>query len=396
MSKNNFFQNVYLVQDLFNIGRGRVINQNEIREKAGVYPVFSSQSFNNGEMGRISTYDFEGEYVTWTTDGAYAGTVFYRDGKFNCTNVCGTLKPKEGIRVNLKYAAYYLGSVAKKHVSYVGNPKLMNNTVGEIEFPLPKLEEQNKISEIIMSVDRVIQLTNEEIKKLKNLKKGIVQDLLTKGIGHTKFKQSLIGKVPQSWDVLTFDEITDFIRCGVASTPEYVDKDGVPFLSAQNVQGDKVKLEKFSLITKELHKKLIKNAKPQRNDILYSRVGAGFGQAALVEFDWEFSVYVSLSLIRMKNTHNPKFFVHQLNSTRVKTLAANTVFQGGGVPNLNVEVTKNFLMVVPPINEQNKICNIIDRVSKSIDAKLEKLDSLNRIKSGLMNDLLSGKVRIKL
>ena len=82
------------IKDVCFIGRGRVINQDELRLHPGIYPVYSSQSFNKGEMGRIDSYDFEGEYVTWTTDGAYAGTVFFREGKFNCTNVCGTLKPK--------------------------------------------------------------------------------------------------------------------------------------------------------------------------------------------------------------------------------------------------------------------------------------------------------------
>jgi type I restriction enzyme M protein len=68
---------------------GSYINDNQ-----GEYPVYSSQTTDNGVMGYINTFDFEGDYVTWTTDGIYAGTCFYRSGKFNCTNVCGTLKSK--------------------------------------------------------------------------------------------------------------------------------------------------------------------------------------------------------------------------------------------------------------------------------------------------------------
>ncbi|MBI5306947.1 MAG: restriction endonuclease subunit S [Planctomycetes bacterium] len=71
--------NVLPVRSLCFLGRGRVISNIEIADNAGDYPVYSSQTANNGEMGRINTYDFEGEYVTWTTDGANAGTVFYRN-----------------------------------------------------------------------------------------------------------------------------------------------------------------------------------------------------------------------------------------------------------------------------------------------------------------------------
>ena len=80
---------------LNNLGRGRVISNIEIGTNSGNYPVYSSQTENEGIMGYLNTYDFEGEYVTWTTDGANAGTVFYRKGKFNCTNVCWHNSTKE-------------------------------------------------------------------------------------------------------------------------------------------------------------------------------------------------------------------------------------------------------------------------------------------------------------
>src|SRR5579859_3014518 len=80
---------------LFKLGRGRVISNLEIQDNPGQYPVYSSQTEDEGILGHINTFQFDGTYLTWTTDGANAGTVFYRQGKFNCTNVCGTLFPKE-------------------------------------------------------------------------------------------------------------------------------------------------------------------------------------------------------------------------------------------------------------------------------------------------------------
>lgn len=70
------------IDELCAISRGRVMSKDYISENAGDYPVYSSQTENNGELGKISTYDYEGEYLTWTTDGANAGSVFYRNGKF--------------------------------------------------------------------------------------------------------------------------------------------------------------------------------------------------------------------------------------------------------------------------------------------------------------------------
>ena len=80
------------IKHLFSIGRGRVISQQELDDD-GKYPVYSSQTKNNGILGYIKAYDFDCKQITWTTDGANAGTIFLREGKHNCTNVCGTLQP---------------------------------------------------------------------------------------------------------------------------------------------------------------------------------------------------------------------------------------------------------------------------------------------------------------
>lgn len=159
---NEFFNSVpegwinKSVKELCVLGRGSVISAEYIAKHEGIYPVYSSQSQNNGEMGQIDVYEFDGEYVTWTTDGAYAGTVFYRDGKFNCTNVCGTLKPRD-LSVSAKFLSYLLSLHTKKHVSYVGNPKLMNNVMGSIRLTLPSdAAEQRAIADILSTLDEAI------------------------------------------------------------------------------------------------------------------------------------------------------------------------------------------------------------------------------------------------
>jgi len=103
--------NAQRVKFLFYLGRGRVISQEELINE-GEYPVYSSQTKDNGCLGFINTFDFDCKQITWTTDGANAGTVFLRNGKHNCTNVCGTLQPKNESN-NIEYLLYCLQYVTQ-------------------------------------------------------------------------------------------------------------------------------------------------------------------------------------------------------------------------------------------------------------------------------------------
>ena len=105
--------NQVCIGDICRISRGRVMSKDYLRDNAGEYPVYSSQTVNNGMLGQINTFDYDGEYLTWTTDGANAGSVFYRTGKFSITNVCGLLQIMTD-DVDVKYLHYALGAVAKK------------------------------------------------------------------------------------------------------------------------------------------------------------------------------------------------------------------------------------------------------------------------------------------
>lgn len=167
----------YLLSEIAELGRGRVISSVEIsKQKNPIYPVYSSQTSNNGVMGYLDNYDYEGEYITWTTDGANAGTVYYRNGKFNCTNVCGILKIKNG------YDAYYISNIlncyTKKYVSTnLANPKLMNNVMANIKINLPSIERQKYFSNILKAIeyrvkieqDIKLNLVKQKVFLLKNM-----------------------------------------------------------------------------------------------------------------------------------------------------------------------------------------------------------------------------------
>ena len=147
--------NFCTVENICETSRGKVISKDFIKENYGEYPVYSSQTENNGVLGWISTFDYDGEYLTWTTDGANAGTVFYRKGRFNITNVCGLLKPKNS-EINIRYLYFALKLVAKKYVVQgMGNPKLMSNVMGKIKIPVPPLDVQNRIVNVLDNFEKI-------------------------------------------------------------------------------------------------------------------------------------------------------------------------------------------------------------------------------------------------
>ncbi len=165
------------IGNIFNVTRGQVLAMTEVQTKQTetyIYPVYSSQTKNNGLAGFYSKYLYE-DAITWTTDGANAGEVNFRKGKFYCTNVCGVLLNNNGYAN--KCISELINSVSKKYVSYVGNPKLMNNVMEKIKIPIPFLPEQQKIADCLTSIDERIEAQEEKIVALKEHKKGLMQQL---------------------------------------------------------------------------------------------------------------------------------------------------------------------------------------------------------------------------
>ena len=179
MMKNSDNWKEYKVSEIFKITRGVVIPKSDLSDIIDSnykYPVYSSQTSNDGILGYDDKYDFDGKYLTWTTDGANAGKVFYRNGKFRCTNVCGVLYNDSNSYVD-ELTSELLNYETPKHVSYVGNPKLMNNVMGNIKVFLPDKSESNNVSDLLLKINNKILLENNRLDKLIVLKKGLMQNM---------------------------------------------------------------------------------------------------------------------------------------------------------------------------------------------------------------------------
>ncbi|MFN3044652.1 restriction endonuclease subunit S [Mycoplasmoides gallisepticum] len=171
------------------------------------YPVYSSQTLNNGLLGYYHEYLYE-DTITWTTDGN-AGTVNFRSGKFYCTNVCGVLLSKK-VKAD-KMIAEALNNVAKSYVSYAGNPKLMNNVMAGVEIMIPTNEEEReKISNIFATLDHLITLNQLKLEKLKNIKQSLLEKMLPKN--NADKPQIRFKGHTYAWKQVKLKTLADFLR----------------------------------------------------------------------------------------------------------------------------------------------------------------------------------------
>jgi type I restriction enzyme S subunit len=171
------------IKDIFSISRGRVIAKTELKTD-GKFPVYSSQTKNNGVLGYINTFDFDADLLTWTTDGVNAGTVFRRQGKFNCTNICGSLTPIYKKKISLAYFTYSVQESTKHNKRIDTNgAKIMSNEMSVINIVFPPLKEQTAIAHYLDEktgkIDAIVSNIEKQINTLKELRKTLINDVVT-------------------------------------------------------------------------------------------------------------------------------------------------------------------------------------------------------------------------
>ena len=343
----------YIIQDICHVTRGRVISKMELQENEGDYPVYSSQTLNNGVFGKINTYDFEGEYVQWTTDGANAGSIFYRNGKFSVTNVCGLLKVKAEYldKIRTDYLAYALTMESKKYVNYAtSNPKLMSNVMEKITVLIPPLEVQE---EIVRILDKFGELEAElEARKSQ----------------YEFWRGKLMNVTAQTYKLNEIANIYD----GTHSTPNY-QLSGIPFISVENI-GDIYNSNKF--ISKEDYDKY--KIKPMINDVFMTRIGS-IGKCAVFEQQKDLAYYVSLALIRPNiEIISSRYLKYYLESSVGQDELYKKTLTHAVPIKINKDDIGKINIIVPSMKEQNRIVNILDKfdalvndITEGIPAEIE-------------------------
>lgn len=352
--------NIKKISELCEIGRGRVINKEYIESHKGEFPVYSSQTQDNGVFGRIDTFDFDGEYVTWTTDGIYAGTCSYRTGKFNCTNVCGTLKALSK-DINMKYLSYVLNLYTPDYVIKKANPKLMNNVIANIKIPIPPIEIQREII--------------EEFEKLENNKEIILSKI--------DEKQQLIDKLFEDVEgkKISISELCETTSGGTPLTTkqEYYNGGDIPWLKSGEVRTGKIyKAESF--ITQEGLQNSSAKYIPE-NSVLIAMYGATAGQIGLLKF--KATTNQAVCALLPNNKYLPEYLFNYLKD---KTEELLNLTIGTAQKNLSQTIIGNYKVPVPSIEIQKEIVEKINVIESNIE--LLK-DNLNKVKEQELNVIKS-------
>ena len=392
------------VKRLFSIGRGRVIAQTELEETG--YPVYSSQTKDNGCLGYIDTYDYDYPQLTWTTDGANAGSIFLRTGYYNCTNVCGTLNPTD-VLVDLRYQKYALEHIAynERRIDTNGY-KIMNNEMAIIKTLLPPLSVQHQIANYLdtkcAQIDTIIAREQSVIEKLHEYKRAIITQAITRGLNSsTKMKKTgleWIGMIPEHWNVKKIKYLTS--KIGSGKTPKggsdvYIDE-GVLFIRSQNVYDGYFDLSSAVFISHEIDCTM-SNTRVYRDDVLLNITGGSIGRSCLYESDELANVNQHVCIIRCNSQMRPKFIQYFWNSSIGKT-SIDIYQSGANREGLNFFEIGNTTVPTPELDEQDQIIDYLDdkcdAIDRGISQKLTIIDTLTEYKKSLIYEAVTGKKEV--
>lgn len=277
---------------------------------------------------------------------------------------------------------------------FTGNaqPFLDTRAIASFIIPLPPLPEQQKIAEILSTVDDKIEIIDQHIVETQELKKGLMQRLLTKGIGHMEFKDSALGRIPKSWEVQQLNKICD-VRDGTHDSPKYYEK-GIPFVTSKNLTDTNLSFDDIKYISKEDHINFSKRSHVENGDILFGMIGT-VGKPIIVDEDFEFSIK-NVALLKFSQTKglNNYYVLNLLKSTIVNN-QFKKVTNGGVLKFVSLGNIRNLIFPIPPFPEQQKIADILRLVDEKLEVLSEKKIHYKELKQGLMQQLLTGKIRVK-
>jgi type I restriction enzyme S subunit len=274
-------------------------------------------------------------------------------------------------------------------------PRVSWKDLKEFEVLLPSLAEQNKIAEILSSVDRSIEATEKLIAKLADLKKALMQELFTKGIGHTKFKDSPLGRIPETWEVKILKSIAS-VKTGPFGAQlhesDYVSK-GTPIITVEHLGEQGITYQNLPRVSRE-DKMRLSQYTLEAGDIVFSRVGSVDRNCLIKESenDWMFSgrlLRIRLNKKLICPSFISNYFHQEIFKQYIRSIAV-----GGTMASLNTSLLEDVLVPVPKLGEQTEIASILSANDAKIEKAQSRLNKLQDMKKGMMQDLLTGKRRV--
>ena len=364
------------VQQIKNIATIKTGSRNtQDKVDNGIYPFFVRSQI----VESINSYSFDGEAVLTAGDGVGVGKVIhYVNGKFDChqrvyriTDFSPTIN---GYFFYLYFCNNFYNRVmqmtAKSSVDSVRMEMLAN-----MPIPIPKsFKEQIAIATALSDADALISSLEKLIEKKRAIKQGAMQELLMPKEG---------------WEVKQLGEIAE-VRDGTHQTPRYVDY-GIPFYSVESVTNNNFTNTKY--ISEEEHNFLTKSFTIEKGDILMTRIGS-IGDCKLIDWDVNASFYVSLALLKIKEGFSANYICHYSKTSQFKKEADLNSLQSAIPRKINLGPISNIRIELPDFNEQTRIATILSDMDAEIAGLEEKLSKYKQVKQGMMQELLTGRVRL--
>ncbi|MEM3752712.1 MAG: restriction endonuclease subunit S, partial [Candidatus Bathyarchaeia archaeon] len=315
---------------------------------------------------------------------------------------CKGLIPRNKEVHSLFYAYYFLlKKEMLQNLSGGSTFKELSKTMLEnIKVPKPRLPEQERIVEVLFAVDLAVQKVDEAIARAERLKKGLMQQLLTKGIGHKEFKRVKIAfkeyVIPTEWRVKNLLE-TSMIKGRIGwhglKAEEYLKNGEYYLVRGTEFEDGKVVWEKCVYISRERYQQ-DPYIQLRENDVLITKDGS-IGKVAFVDkLPKKATLGTGVFVIRpLENTYLPKYMFYVMQSEFFEKFI-NVLKAGSTLSHLFQKDFQKFEFPLPPLNEQQRIAEILSNIDNILRFKKEKREKLVRMKRRVMDLLLTGKVRV--
>ena len=269
-------------------------------------------------------------------------------------------------------------------------PSITAARVKNAKIPLPPLPEQCAIAHVLQTIQEAKSTRQRELALERERKAALMDYLFSYGTKGEPRKETEIGEIPESWEVVRLEEIVKkSIKDGVHQTPTYVE-DGVSFITAKDIVGNKISFAECAYISLEEHETLIKRVKPEIGDVLLTKVGT-IGNVALVDVSQEFSIFVQVALIKPKSDIiDSGFLLYVLQSEKGQT-EINRKSAQSTMRFIGVQKISTVCIPFPSLSEQAEIAEILQAFDKKITALEQEIARLNELFHATLDELMTGK-----
>ncbi len=306
-----------------------------------------------------------------------------------------------------KYLFYWLQAFKDDIVqlsSGGGQPNINQEKVAALKISAPVVTEQTQIAAFLdhetAKIDTLIEKQQQLIELLKEKRQAVISHAVTKGLNpDAPMKDSgveWLGEVPEHWCVSRLKYYTKQIVDGAHFTPTYTES-GVPFLRVTDIQSKFIDLNQIKYIPQAEHNELIKRCNPKKGDLLLSKNGT-IGVPKIVDWDWDFSIFVSLCLLKLKEPLSAEYAEYFFKSHELKEQIFGLIKQST-VINLHLDKIQNFWFCIPPRAEQDEIVASLNHDIGNLDLLINKATDAIHImqerRTALISAAVTGKIDVR-